>query len=409
MVWAALVIGFIIGVIVYRYYARVRIQHYLKTYFPDLGKETVGPLFPALHNLLRRVQRELLTRQTNQLSFHSGLHHVMAMVDTLPWPVLFINQKGRIDFWNAAAVRWFDLPSFNPDKREEVYYWMAATDSEFQQQVRAALETLTPTQMEWVHNRRDAQYYWAVYFIPVKEAPEPSLVVLCLDRTEQTRFQQYRSDMVNLLVHELRTPVTALTTVLDLMESGDEEARMRSLAIMQRQIERLNLFVDKLETLGRLEHTIESPPVGFDLVPLVQETIRDLGQVYTSKDLRLVNQFVERAQLMGWPDFVRVMVSNIIDNACKFSPPQGVITIKIENPEGKILFTVEDQGPGIPESEIPRVCERFYRGTHSRQAGIPGTGLGLSLVKHIVQKHSGELRVTSSVGQGTKVVVSLPA
>ena len=408
MIGLAAIAGFILGVALYRYYARLRLKRALRRFLPELGERTIGPLFPALHHLLDQIRRRMDAWRDDRRRYEAALSQLIAALNTLPWPVLLIGRDGGVWFWNSAAERWFDVPPYEPESSPSVYYWMAVADAELQEQIRSALDAFAPQRWEWTRIEPGERYRWDVHFIPVRELSPPSMVVFCFDRSVQERLQKYKTDMVSLLVHELRTPITALNTVEDLLRDDRPEDRARCLDMMHRQIERLTAFVEKLEVLGRSERPQEEAPGDVDLVPLVRDVARDLGQVYSEKRIDLGLVLPERAVVQGWFDLLRVMVSNVLDNAFKFSPEGSRIELQVEPEDGVVRLQVRDSGPGIPESEQGRIFERFYRGRYSRQAGLPGSGLGLSLVKHIVHRHGGTVKVESSVGQGTHVIVELP-
>jgi two-component system, OmpR family, sensor histidine kinase MprB len=204
--------------------------------------------------------------------------------------------------------------------------------------------------------------------------------------------------------HELRTPLTSLRTNLDLLAQADgspdlpAEARAELLTDVRAQIEELTTLIGDLVELAREEpmaHVVE--PV--DLAEVVDRAVsrvrrRAPGIVFDVK--------ADPWWVVGESSALERAFTNLLDNAAKWSPPDGVVTVRIA--EG--VLTVDDQGEGIPEVDLPHVFERFYRAEESRS--MPGSGLGLSIVRQVVERHSGSVTAGRCPGRGSRFTVTLP-
>jgi signal transduction histidine kinase len=235
---------------------------------------------------------------------------------------------------------------------------------------------------------------------------EASFVQLSAERDTLRRFIADAS-------HELRTPITALRNFIDLMQgaaANDAAARAEFLAESQKQLTRLEWITSNLLDLSRLEAGIAS----FDLAP---HDIRELTN-------EVVNAFRPRAQEKGVQLIIELpatprevqcdrarlgmALSNLIDNALKFTPSGGRVAVSAEFEGSVVRWSVQDSGPGIDPADQPHIFERFYRGAHPGRPGVDGSGLGLAIVQSIVQAHRGRVQVRSQPGQGSRFVIELP-
>ena len=402
------VLGFLLGVMVYRYYTRRRIKSQLYHYLPELLDRPIGPLFPAMRSLLAGIRSVLDRYQEMEKRFRSSLSQISGVLDALPWPIMIMNRDGELWFWNRATCEWFQAPPCEPQSDNPMYYWMVVDAPELQERLRHALDEYRPLRFNWMRLHPQGRRSVEVQAVPVPNLIPPSLAVLFFDRTEEERFQQYRTEMAELILHELRTPLTGIGTALELLNSDNPDTRREAKGILIRQIDRLQQFVERLDTLSRSERPQAAPPENLDLVPIIRQVIQDMEDVYRSRHIRIRAQLPNSAPLRGWPALLRVMISNLLDNACKYSREGDEIEVQLETSKTDLTFTVADRGPGIPEHEKTRIFQRFYRGEYSRRTGFSGTGLGLSLVKHVVEQHRGKVNCENRPDGGTIFRVTLP-
>jgi two-component system phosphate regulon sensor histidine kinase PhoR len=229
--------------------------------------------------------------------------------------------------------------------------------------------------------------------------------------TEARRVERLRRDFVANASHELRTPVAAIVGVAETLAAGaaeDASARASFLDILIRHAERLSRLTADLLDIARLEGgyrpRVESVPVS----AAVEAVLATLGPRAQEKQLQLVVAPSAELTLAAERAAVEQILTNLVDNAIKYTPPGGTITVRAEGRAKTVLLTVEDTGPGIPEQHLPRLFERFYRVDTARSRELGGTGLGLAIVKHLVLANGGEIGVESRVGRGTRFTVSLP-
>jgi len=240
------------------------------------------------------------------------------------------------------------------------------------------------------------------------------------DITQIKRLETIRSDFVANVSHELRTPLTAIRGYVEtLLQRPPEDPKDANyfLAIIERHAERLGRLTEDLLTLSDLESgkvQLTCRPV--EPVHLIQRVLEVFWTQADAKKIKL-KQVIEPGlpPLFGDLDRLQQLFINLVDNAIKYTPSGGQVTLSastalhVPEAEPRIEISVSDTGPGIPEKDLPRLTERFYRVDKARSRDLGGTGLGLAIVKHIVQAHKGEMKIESVIQKGTTVRVVLPA
>jgi two-component system OmpR family sensor kinase len=243
------------------------------------------------------------------------------------------------------------------------------------------------------------------------------LIFGLLDWAEQTRQEtittaaEERRRFLRRLDHELKNPLTAIRAGLaNLTESPSDAARREALTSVEAQTLRLSRLSADLRKLAELEvRLVERSPV--DVPALLHEAF-SMAQEQPGADQRHLNLSIPQApwplpKIQGDPDLLLLAVHNLMDNALKFSRPGDTLELHAFEDGAEIVIEVADTGPGIPDDEQPHVWEELYRGVGGR--GIPGSGLGLALVRAIAERHNGRATLRSRLGQGTVFTLRLPA
>lgn len=262
---------------------------------------------------------------------------------------------------------------------------------------------------------------FSVFAIPVVEhlnrergeAPAVrNVLILLRDVTGLRQLETARSQFLGNVSHELKTPLTIIKGfVITLLKSpGMTEEWKRYLDFIDRETDRLSRLVDDVLNLARLRSKRTQMNFGFcEPGELLRETWRQMeAQAARYETTLTLDCPSELPVLLADSDRFKEIVINLVDNAFKHTPPHGSVELSAEASSEHLIVKVRDSGPGIPEEEIPFLFERFFRGTGrgGRRAG--GTGIGLAIVKEIVDSHRGRIEVESRPGAGTTFVVSLP-
>lgn len=206
--------------------------------------------------------------------------------------------------------------------------------------------------------------------------------------------------------HELRTPLTTIRGNVDLMRRMNE-ADPEVLDVVQEELERMTRLVEDLMLLARADSgglPIQQKPVELDTVFLdIYRQVLSINQ-----PVKVVMQEVDQACVLGDPDRLKQLILNLVDNAIKYTPPGGEVTMSLTKGTGNARLEVSDTGIGIPTEDLPFIFDRFYRVDKARTRAQGGSGLGLSIAKWIAEAHGGNIEVTSVAGQGSTFSVTLP-
>jgi two-component system sensor histidine kinase SenX3 len=237
------------------------------------------------------------------------------------------------------------------------------------------------------------------------------VLVMLRDESEAQRVHEVRRDFVANISHELKTPIGALSLLSEaVMEAKDDSESVTKFASrMQIEAKRLTDLVQEIIQLSRVQ---DSDPLHEAEVLLTSDLIKEaLDQCRTTADARKISLFFQEskdAYIQGDHDQMTMAVNNLIENAINYSPAGTKVSVSTSAENGIISIAVSDQGIGIPEAEVERIFERFYRVDPARSREAGGTGLGLSIVKHIVTKHGGVISVWSSENVGSTFTIRLP-
>jgi two-component system phosphate regulon sensor histidine kinase PhoR len=240
--------------------------------------------------------------------------------------------------------------------------------------------------------------------------------LLCVhDHQDQLRLQQVRQAFIANASHEMRTPLTVIIGYLEVLtarEEGIDEITRRGVEGSLDQAYRMKQLIEDLLSLSKLESSplAKSKEVDSNLATLTRQCIETLESSSNEHLQKIHLSVVDDVSVRGDDQELISAIQNIIENAVKYSSSGTRIEIEIiQTTQGLGKISVVDDGDGIAAEHLSRLAERFYRVDKGRSRDKGGTGLGLSIVKHIMDRHSGELRINSAVGQGTKVELIFPA
>jgi len=237
------------------------------------------------------------------------------------------------------------------------------------------------------------------------------VLVLAEDHTEARRLEAVRRDFVANISHELKTPIGAVGLLAEALDSAaDDPVQVRRFAHrLTQESHRLAKITREIIELSRLQSADVAGSAEVvrvdDIVVAALETTHVLAE---SHDVTLVKGGMKKAYVAGQEKMLVSALHNLLANAIQYSPPGSRVGIGVRSTGGVVEIAVTDQGIGIPEEDLDRVFERFYRVDQARSRHTGGTGLGLSIVKHAVQNHGGDVRVWSKPGRGSTFTIRLP-
>lgn len=273
------------------------------------------------------------------------------------------------------------------------------------------LQSQNTSEMSIDINAKTIKVYFAVF---TDEAKKPEGIIAVLqDITEQQRLENMRKEFVANVSHELRTPLTSIKSYSETLLEGaldDKETAEKFLGVINAEADRMTRLVKDLLQLSRLDN--QQLKWNFEEISLLELVKSTVDRMELEAKAR--KQTLECFALGDIPcieaDYGRLeqVVFNVLGNAIKYTPEEGNVTVYIGKIYNDVYFKVADNGIGIPESDLPRIFERFYRVDKARSREMGGTGLGLSIAKEIVEAHAGVITITSKAGSGTEVMVRLP-
>ncbi len=372
----------------------------------EYGRDEIADLAEALGQTVAQLGRTIhtLTDERNRSA---------AILGSMVEGVAVVTGDERIAYCNHAFEQILELPEGSSQGKKLVE---ALRQVELVNAVRQALpggegeggEEVTGEVEVGTVRRRS----FSVTAAPVQGVGAKSAVLVLHDITELRRLERVRRDFVANVSHEFKTPLTAIQGFAETLLGGaldDKANRARFVEIIREHAQRLTRLTDDLLKLSRIEAgrlELEMRPVHVQaLVNGCVETARFKAE---TKGLRILVDLPDGLPPV-WGDGAQLgeVLQNLLDNALQYTPSGGQIVVSARSNGHEITFTVSDTGIGIPESELERIFERFYRvdAARSREAG--GTGLGLAIARHIVDAHGGRIWVESVVGQGSKFHFSI--
>jgi two-component system phosphate regulon sensor histidine kinase PhoR len=359
---------------------------------PDVG----GVWGEIIAQVVRLHRRKRFHKQR----FVQLMRQLQRSTAALPNGVVILNAQREIVWFNRMAGRLLELRSTadlglridNLVRAPEFLRYLARADYSNPVAIR-------PTTGE--------DTYLSLQIVPYGDG---QLLLLVTDVSRQMRLEAVRRDFVANASHELRSPLTVISGYLETLgqDPGLDPDLLGPIAEMRRQAERMTQIIRDLLELSRLEETDEvvgGRPV--DVAALLSLLRKDvLARPVHPREVRV--RIESAAQLIGDEPEIHSAFSNLVDNAAKYTPPEGSIDMRWWTDEEGGHFAVSDTGFGIPSEHIPRLTERFYRVDAGRSRATGGSGLGLAIVKHVLQRHGARLEVQSTLGEGSSFTCHFP-
>jgi two-component system phosphate regulon sensor histidine kinase PhoR len=249
--------------------------------------------------------------------------------------------------------------------------------------------------------------------LPAADRAGGSVIVLH-DVTESRRYEDLRKEFVANVSHELRTPLTMIKGFVETLRDGaidDRERALQYLATVERHSDQLTNLVNDLLDLSRLDSAVDIPRSGIVYLDATLHRVAELAQPAAAKKRHELVFDVQDdlPPVAGNADYLQRAITNLVDNAIKYTREGGGVSVSARQAGRQVVVEVKDNGIGIPQDDLGRIFERFYRVDRSRSRDMGGTGLGLSIVKHVVQTHGGTVEVESRLGAGSAFRIRLPA
>jgi two-component system, OmpR family, phosphate regulon sensor histidine kinase PhoR len=369
----------------------------------NFQQDEVGQLAKVFSSMASQLSKRIEDLRTES----SKLAAVLAQMTD---GVLIADNQGRVQLINPAAEKMFEIRqdevlgrSLAQTLRHHrlIELWKRSHESGKTQE--ASLE-LIPQKI-----------YLRGLAIPLGHQLQGSTLLLFQDLTHLRRLETVRRDFISNVSHELRTPLASIKALTETLKEGalqDPPAASRFLDLMESEVDTLTQIVSELLELSRIESgRVLMHFKSTSSVEILNVAVNRLRLQAKRAGLTLQVKYPEKLpQVLADPPRIEQVMVNLLHNAIKFTPAGGSIFVSAraegEGPEAQIVFEVRDTGVGIPEDDLPRIFERFYKADRARSGG--GTGLGLAIARHLVEAHGGRIWVDSREGQGSSFYFSLP-
>lgn len=371
------------------------------------GKDELGQLAETFNQLSERIEEAQETMEAERNRLDSVLAH---MTDG----VIATDRRGKVITINEMAISLLNV------KNENVVgsSLLELLDIEEEYTLRKLLEE--PNEMlidRSSSDREEDQMIIRVDFTMIRRESGfiTGLVCVLHDVTEQEKNERERREFVSNVSHELRTPLTSMRSYIEALSEGawqNPEIAPNFLNVTLEETDRMIRMINDLLNLSRMDSgnsELQLEYVNFnELINFVLDRF-DMMLVSTQKNYTIHREFTKRDLWVELDtDKVIQVLDNILNNAIKYSPDGGSITCRLLETHNNVVFSVTDQGLGIPKKDINKVFERFYRVDKARAREQGGTGLGLAISKEVIRAHKGSIWVESKEGQGSTFYISLP-
>ncbi len=365
------------------------------------GKDEIGVLGRTFN-----LMSERLAAQFAQLE--QDREQLRAVLNGMVEGVIALDGQQRILFANRRADRLLEFPASSVVGRS---FPDLVRQPDILEIVRQSLQTVEPVKKEVVWDSTGPRTMM-IHAARLSDSPTGGVVLVLADVSELRRLERIRQEFVANVSHELKTPLSVIKACIETLLNGAVDDRANRDYFMQQ----INEGADRLHHLildllhlariesGEMEFHYELLPV----YPTITACLERYRTMADAKDQQLVTPPPDAAEVWADPEVFDQVLDNLVDNAVKYTPKGGHISVGWHLENGDVFLEVKDDGIGIPESDLPRVFERFYRVDRARSRELGGTGLGLSIVKHLVQGMAGSVWAESKPGCGTTFFVRLP-
>ena len=349
-------------------------------------------------------------------SFHGQIRaaleekkRLFAILESMAEGVMAVDPEQRVVLINTMLA---SLLGVSAPAAAGRYFWEIFRDPEVNEMITRCLsEKIT---VKKVHAILLSKNVFEIQVSPVTVGEDfLGVTAVFHDVTKLKDLERMRSEFVANVSHELKTPLTSIMGFVETLKEGaieDAEVRSKFLGVIDDQSKQLNALIEDILTLSKVESgelVLKKEPVSFEeMLMKVQELF---NRPLRKKQIKLDVQVTPKGlRVYADKKLIEEALTNLMDNAVKYNRESGEIFVKAFAENGQVTIELGDTGIGIPEADLGRIFERFYRVDKSRARETGGTGLGLSIVKHIVERHGGRIEAKSQLQKGSVFTVTLP-
>lgn len=353
-------------------------------------------IWEEIYYLIYRLRKRNKTRKKRLIHM---LERFRTATAALPDATVVLNSRDEIDWFNDAAERLLGLR--RGDVGQQIVNLLRSP--KFAEYLKSPSQDVSLNIKSPMPEKADLEMRIVPYGDELR-------LLIVQDVTKLRFMERVRSDFVANVSHELRTPLTVLRGYVETMldDEGNLPDRYQKIfSRMEEQTQRMQNLIDGLLALTKLESGSLAINKLVKSRPFIESICEEAGHL-KGPDQILQLDIESKADLLGSPDELRSAFSNLLVNAFKYSPADGVIRAAWQDRGDGAVFEVSDNGPGIAQEHIPRLTERFYRVESGKTAKESGVGLGLAIVKHVMNRHEGNLLISSKLGEGSCFCCKFP-
>jgi len=375
-----------------------------ETDLPDDGPPEMQSLSRAMRAMAERV-RQVVERANLESSRRETILACMAE------GVLAVNTEMNVVFCNEAFAEAFSTRT--PVTEGRTLYEIVR-EPELRNILEGVLQSGTAEKSR-VQLPTAAGRWFEARALPIGDVQRRGAVVVLHDVTDLHRQEQVRKDFVADVSHELRTPLAAIRGYAETLLDGaleDQDNNRRFIEIILSHAVRLNNIASDLLVLSELDAEAEpaTPPSRISIHEVVESVVHTVAKTAAERGVKLDSSACQDCAVVGHRFRLEQVLLNLVDNAVKFNRSDGEVRIACEcSQNGQVLISVSDTGIGIRSDDLKRIFERFYRVDKARSRPAGGTGLGLPIVKEVVERMGGSVSVESQLGRGSRFTILLPA
>ena len=369
-------------------------------YLEEAKKSTDDKFSKTINSMTEELRQNLdsVNKQKNQTE---------AILLHIKDGIISVDLNGNVTYINPAAINFFDLTQ--DDNTFDKIFKEIGLDVNLEKIVY--LDDLTSSEQKVFINEK----YINIFFAPVKDSKKipNGIIILLQDITEHVKLDNMRKEFVADVSHELKTPITSILGYTETLLEGDydKETQVKFLNVIESESHRMAKLVSDLLTLSRYDNNKNKTEItDIDLGDLTKKCLEKLKVEIEKKQHKIECFVTAEVPLVKVDKYgIERVILNILTNAIKYTPENGNIKIYVGFVYNDAYIKVIDNGIGIPEKDLPRVFERFYRVEKARAREMGGTGLGLAIAKEIIEQNNGSINIKSVQGKGTEVVIRIPA
>ncbi len=364
---------------------------------PENRKDEFGQLADTFNALKARIVKHIdtLTHERNEKE---------SVLESLVEGVVAVDEKLVVTYSNQTALNLLRM------KRDEL---INRNFSITGQNKLFNLLKLCQKEKKVLTDKLEIKLNGDKYYLDIVAAPQKDgqgAILVMQDKTDKYKVRAMRKDFVANASHELKTPITIIQGFAETLHDNPElsiEITKDITSKITRNCRRMHTLIKDLLTLADIERIPISRLIEFDLYDLANECADNIRKVYPDVEIRVNKVSEQDITLTADPSLIELAITNLLDNAAKYSEQPAKIAVDLEKMDDTIKITIADNGIGIPKEDLEHIFERFYTVNKAKSKKMGGSGLGLSIVQNIIEKHYGNISVQSELGKGTTFTIIL--